>query len=104
MEKEINGIPFEIRPLTRGEVKALRKAGLPLDRLTLENAEDAFDEVLRLVFGDSGIAEVDNLPNDKALELFRAIVDLTYGRDAEKNSPTSGDGTSGAGQTGAVGA
>jgi hypothetical protein len=93
MEKEIGGKTFDIRPLTRGEVKGLRKRGFSLGNLNMANAEEAMDEVLDLVCSNE-IAAVDAMPNDKALDLFRAIIDLTYGRDgAEKNSETSGGGT-----------
>jgi len=98
MEKEINGEAFDIRPLTRGEVKALRKRGFNLGNLNLENADEAMDEVLELICKKS-IEAVDALPNDKALDLFKAIIDLTYGRgDAEKNSQTSGSGMKAAAQ------
>jgi len=94
MEKEIDGKKFEIRPLTRGEVKSLRKKGYNIGNLSLENADDAADEILEMVCGPEQIREVDTLPNDKALELFKAIIDLSYGKgDDEKNLKPSGNGT-----------
>jgi len=102
VEKEINGIKFEIRPLTRGEVKALRKKGYNIGNLSLENADDAADEILEMVCGSEQIQEVDALPNDKALELFKAIIDLSYGKGAdEKNLKPSGSGTKAADLPGA---
>ena len=102
MEKEINGIKFEIRPLTRGEVKALRKKGYNIGNLSLENADDAADEILELVCGKEQIQEVDKLPNDQALDLFKAIIDLSYGKgDDEKNLKPSGSGTKAADLPGA---
>lgn len=93
MEKEINGKKFDIRALTRGERKELRKSGFVLANLSPENAEEAMDSVLDTVCAGQ-LAQVDALPNPDALELFRAIVNLTYGQGAaEKNSQTSGDGT-----------
>jgi len=94
MEKEIDGKKFNIRPLTRGEVKALRKKGYNVGNLSIENADDAADEILEMVCGPEQIREVDALPNDKALELFKAIIDLSYGQgEDEKNLKPSGSGT-----------
>jgi hypothetical protein len=94
MEKEIDGKKFEIRPLTRGEVKSLRKKGYNIGNLSLENADDAADEILEMVCGPEQIREVYALPNDKALELFKAIIDLSYGQgEDEKNLKPSGSGT-----------
>lgn len=102
MEKEIGGNKFEIRPLTRGEVKALRKKGYNIGNLSLENADDAADEILELVCGTEQIQEVDKLPNDQALDLFKAIIDLSYGKgDDEKNLKPSGSGTKAADLPGA---
>jgi hypothetical protein len=102
MEKEIGGKKFEIRPLTRGEVKALRKKGYNIGNLSLENADDAADEILELVCGTEQIQEVDKLPNDQALDLFKAIIDLSYGKgDDEKNLKPSGSGTKAADLPGA---
>ena len=102
MEKEIGGKKFEIRPLTRGEAKALRKKGYNIGNLSLENADDAADEILELVCGQEQIREVDKLPNDQALDLFKAIIDLSYGKgDDEKNLKPSGSGTKAADLPGA---
>ncbi len=84
MEKEINGIPFEIRPLTRGEIKSLRKKGLNIMNLSQDLADDAIDEILEMVLRER-TAEIDAMPNACTLELCRAIIELTYGGEAEKN-------------------
>ena len=91
MEISINDKTFNIRPLTRGEVKAQKKAGLSIGSLTAENADDYMDAVLNAVLGEE---LVDKLPNPEAVQLYKAIVTATYGRgDDEKNSLSSGDGT-----------
>ena len=103
MEKEIDGKKFNIRPLSRGEVKALRKKGYNIGNLSIENADDAADEILEMVCGAEQIREVDALPNDKALELFKAINDLSYGKgNDEKNLKPSGSGTKAADLPGAA--
>lgn len=91
MEIIINDKTFTIRPLTRGEVKAHKKAGLSIGSLTAENADDYMDTVLNTVFGEE---LVNNLPNPDAMKLYKAIITATYGGgEDEKNSLSSGDGT-----------
>ena len=85
MPKKTAGKNFEIRPLTRGELKGLRKKGYNLANLSPESAEDAIDEIFVLVF-DERMEEIDALPYAQALELFTSIIDATYGGAAEKNS------------------
>jgi hypothetical protein len=92
MEKRIGDKVFEIRPLTRGELRSLRKSGYNLVALDISNAEDAMDAVLEMVFKDR-VNEIYNLPNPDAIEIFKAILELTYGGAAEKNFLTTGDGT-----------
>jgi len=102
MEKEVGGKKFDIRPLKRGEVKTLRKKGFNLANLSLENADDAIDEVIEMICKDR-LPDIDGLANTDALELFKSIIDLTYGRgEAEKNLQTSGDGVKAAGRTDAT--
>lgn len=91
MEITINDKTFNIRSLTRGEVKAQKKAGLSIGSLTPENADEYMDTVLNTVLGEDA---VDNLPNPDAMKLYKAIITATYGGgEDEKNSLSSGDGT-----------
>jgi len=86
MEKIIADKTFEIRSLTRGEIKTLRKQGLNLAALSPDNADEAIDVVLESVLGER-IAEIDELPNNVVLDLFKSIIDETFGQgEAAKNS------------------
>jgi len=60
--------------------------------LDVRNAEDAMEMVLELIFKDE-VGEIDDLPNPDAIELFKGILELTYGGEQEKNSLSTGDGT-----------
>lgn len=91
MEYKIKDHVFNIRPLTRGEIKLLRKKGFNLANLNPETADECMDLVLEMVLGDT--SDLDKLPNPYALELFRKIMDLTYGGEAEKNSLSTGEVT-----------
>ncbi len=84
MEKEVSGAKFEIRSLTRGEIKSLRNRGINILNLSQEQVDEVIDEILAMVLPER-ISEIDALPNATALELFKAIMELTYGGDAEKN-------------------
>lgn len=93
-------------PLTRGQVKALRAAGTNLsrlDRYESEQVDDAIDAVLDMAFGAGAC---DHLPNAEALELFRAVIEMTFGvPDTDrKNSRASGTGTDRTGPDDATGA
>jgi len=99
MEKTIgNTLKEQLRPLTRGEVKDLRKRGIILTKIDPATADEAVDEVLAMVFGEDN-PEIDVLANRDALDLFGEIIDLSYGRPKEaevKNSSPSGAGTTAA--------
>lgn len=85
MQKTIGGNTFEIRSLTRGEIKKLRQAGFIIANLSPENADDAIDAVLEITFPDR-LADIDAMPNNSVLELFKAIMEETYGTgDVAKN-------------------
>lgn len=86
---------MEIRPLTRGEIKKLRAAGLYVTQLSGEDdrdrAEESIDAVLEMVIGPEAAAA---LPNPEANRIYLAVLAATYGStDAEKNSSRSGTGT-----------
>lgn len=84
METIIEGKSYNIRPLTRGEIKQLRKKGLELANLSQDKADDAIDAVIGLVLPDR-VDEIDGLSNTVALGIFKNVVELTYGGRAEKN-------------------
>lgn len=86
MEKIIGDKTFTVRPLTRGEIKSLRAAGFNLNNLTIEQANDAVDAVIDMVYSDM-IDAIDQLPMPDVLSLFRATLEESYGRgESAKNS------------------
>ncbi len=83
---EVNGQSFDVRPLKRGEVKQLRKAGFNLVALDPPTAEDAMDAVFELIFTPDQISAIDALDNPDALKVWSAVLVETYGsRGEEKN-------------------
>lgn len=80
-----HGETFDLRPLTRGELKTLRKQGYNMGALTTEQADDAMDAVFAMVLGDD-VDRLDAMPNTVAIDVWKKILSLTYGRDPEKNS------------------
>lgn len=84
---------YNLRPLTRGEFKKLRKEGLSLakmDKLDPDVAEDLIDRVIDMVMRERA-AELDGEANTTTHQVFQRIVELTYGNEAsEKNSSTPG--------------
>jgi len=90
-----SGRQFNVRGLTRGEVKRLRADdGISLTNITAENAEAALDKVLELVLSEHEVHELDDLPNRVAMDVWLAVLAETYGsRDEEKNLSRSGNGS-----------
>lgn len=88
---------FKLRPLTRRELKDLKKRGFGLNIVTNENLDDVIDEVFKIVLG-ADADKADDLPNLEARALFWEILHLTFTGAAEKNSSASGSGTDQAGQ------
>jgi len=85
-EIEINKKSFNVRGLTRGEIKKLRKDGINLVTLTRENADEVVDKVFGLVFDAETVDVIDDMPNSAAMELWQAVLKETYGAwDEEKN-------------------
>lgn len=93
--KTDSGRQFNVRGLTRGEVKRLRaEEEIDLLRITGENAEQALDRVLEMVLSEHELHELDALPNRVAMDIWTAVLAETYGsRDEEKNSSRSGSGS-----------
>lgn len=85
---------FRVRGLTRGELKELRAEGYNLSALTLDIAEEAVDRTFQKVFTVEEIRILDALPNTDNMEIWRALLDETYGsKGEEKNLQPSGAGT-----------
>lgn len=84
-EKTIGGKTFQIQPLTRGEVRRLRKEGFNLSNITVETADEVIDKVLEIALGER-FSEVDDLINSDAIALFKDVVSLTFGGPDPKNS------------------
>ena len=91
MIKEYSGKEFEIRPLTRGELKTLRKKGFTLGALDVSNIDDAIDEIIGIILGEEKTKELDALPNNDSVAMYQDILKLTFGGDPEKNSLKSGE-------------
>lgn len=87
----IGGKSFDLRPLTRGEIRQLKKDGILLHRLTMDNVDDAADAVFRIMGLD--LSAVDALAYPDFVKLWKEALAETFGsRDEEKNSPTGGAG------------
>lgn len=77
---------FNIRPLTRGEIKKLRSEGFDVFSFDGEQSLRNMDPVLDLVFPPPS-AKIDALPFPKAADVYRAIIGATLGTEEEvKNS------------------
>lgn len=84
--EDLDGLAFECRALTRGEVKKLRAAGHEIFDFDGQNAvRGTMDAVLDVVFPDN--AALDDLPFPRALKVYRGIMEATMGAEEEvKNS------------------
>lgn len=81
MIHKLNGREWTVRGLTRAERKALNAQGINLIALADENAEDALDAVLMVLWPDAGAREaLAELTLSDALLLFKEIVKETYTR------------------------
>ncbi len=79
MKVTIGKHEIEVRGLTRGEIKKLRKDGYPLETAAeledLEKRDDALDALFKLASPDFN---ADLLIQHEANELWAAIVEMTY--------------------------
>ena len=88
----INNQTFEVRGLKRKEVKSLKKDGVNLMDLDINQADDVMDRVFDLVLTKDQIAVIDEMENKHALSLWVGILKETFGSgDEEKNLPGSGN-------------
>lgn len=79
MKVTIGKHKVEVRGLTRGEIKQLRKDGYPLETAAeledLVKRDDALDKLFELA---SPGFDADQLTQAEAVELWTAIVEMTY--------------------------
>ena len=93
-EIEVNGRAFEVRGLTRGEIKNLRKDGINLLNLSVDDADAAIDLVFDMVFDQETLQIIDALEYRVSMKLWQEVLIETYGSpDEEKNLLRSGGGT-----------
>lgn len=88
-----DGSRFDVRPLTRGEIRTGKNLGLKYlgVKIDPDNFDDVLDYCLGCLFSDENI---DNMPNLDQQAIFRAVIAETWGsRDEEKNSDPSGSGS-----------
>jgi len=91
MAFEIGGKSFDLRPLKRGEIRQLKKNGIVLHQLTIDNVDDAADAVFGILGLD--LAAIDALEYPDFLKLWKEVLAESFGsRGEEKNSSTGGDG------------
>jgi len=98
-EIEIAGTLFNFRPLKRKETKKLRRDGLLIRNLPAlfekdpDKLDELMDRVFDCMFSKDEIAQIDEMSERQAGELFTAIYKETYGApDEEKNLLPSGNG------------
>ena len=95
-EVKINNRVFNIRGLTRKEIKSLKKYGFTYvgPNLSLETLDDAMDAAFEVVLTADEINTLDDLVHaDSTLPIWNAILAETYGsKEEEKNLKTSGAG------------
>lgn len=72
---------FVLKPLTRGQMKTLKKSGFTKTD-DPETLETIVDMALKMSLPD---IDPDDLPCYLAANLFRELMDLTWGIGAEKN-------------------
>ena len=79
MKVTIGKFEIEVRGLTRGEIKKLRKDGYPLETSAeledLAKRDDALDALFEIASPDF---DVDQLTQAEAIQLWTMIVELTY--------------------------
>ncbi len=93
---KVEGRKFDIRALTRGEIKKLKDFGYSYFGCvpTMENAIDAQDRCLETQLGDQDMEFLDSCPAKAGTEIWTEILKETYGAsDEEKNSQSTSSGS-----------
>lgn len=91
----IAGRDFEIKPLTRGQIRSLKDFGFTYFacRPSLEQANDAMDAAFDLVLSDDDKAFLDDRHVKDSFAVWKAILAETYGGgEDEGNSKGTSDG------------
>lgn len=79
---------FDIRGLTRREVKQLRADGIDLSGLRPGDAEEVMDRVFAMIGLD--LEQVDGLVYGQVVDLFQDIMKLSFlSEDERKNSDSA---------------
>jgi len=85
--KTDSGRQFNVRGLTRREIKELRQVyNINLLKINADNADEVLDRVLDMVVSDHDMHDLDGLPYRVSMDIWSAVLAETYGsRDEEKN-------------------
>jgi hypothetical protein len=93
---EIEGQKFEVRSLTRGEIKELQSFGYNYITCNLkqEKADKGLDKCLEILFDKKQMQFLDTCSNSKVRNLWIEILKETYGApDEEKNLQSTSSGS-----------
>ena len=92
----IEGIKFDIRALTRGEIKKLKEYGYSYFGCvpSMDNAIDAQDKCLETQLDKEQMMLLDDCSAKSGTKIWTEILKETYGAaDEEKNSQSTSSGT-----------
>ncbi len=84
-EVTIDGHVFEVRPLKRSEMKALKKQGFNLGKIDPAEMDDWLDKIMELAL-PGRLEEIDDLPPKAANQLFEAVLKESYGDKTEEKN------------------
>ena len=93
---KVNGRSFEIRALTRGEIKKLKDLGYSCFGCvpSMDQSIDAQDKCLEMMLDKKQMAFLDLCSNKDVTKLWTEILKETYGApDEEKNLQSTSDGS-----------
>lgn len=85
-ELELNGQTFQVRALKRKEVKQIKADGFNLFELEPATADDCVDAVFDIAFTPEEIQQIDELDNQDALKIFKAVLAETFGDSEEEKN------------------
>ena len=91
---EIANKVLSVRGLKRKEIKKLKKDGINLGDLKLEQIDDVLDTIFPMVFSKKDVELIEDAAYKESVKVWTAILEETFGsKDEEKNSPKSGAGS-----------
>lgn len=83
----IDGREYKTKGLKRKQVKELKKNGIDLVNLDVQNAEDALEAVFELAFTAAENEIIEDMYNADVMKLWLAVLKETFGApEEEKNS------------------